>query len=292
MRALVVAHVFYPQFWPELAECIRNVAEARRIVITYGDEAAVTAARRDFPRAEFVRCENRGYDIWPFLNVLQRVDLADYDIVVKLHTKRNVDLRIKMNHAWFDGTLWRDYLLGFVRTPDAWRRTLRCLGRPGVGLVADRRVIFDRDTVGPGYFATYDRACDEIAALAGRRLSKAELDCGGYVAGTMFAIRTEPLRLLLRKRFTAEMFETYGGHARETYAHVMERMLGLCVTAVGFRLAAFNGSVGLRRWYYGRSVSAKVVRMFFRYRIIGDRRVVSVFKIPVFSLRISCRDAS
>ena len=36
----------------------------------------------------------------------------------------------------------------------------------------------------------------------------------------------------------------------ETFAHVMERALGLSVTAAGLRIVAFNGSLRLRRAWY------------------------------------------
>ena len=85
MKKLVIVHVYYPQFWPELRDCIRNVG-ACDVVVTYVDEASVAEARRDFPNARFVLCENRGYDIWPFVTALKAVDLAAYDLVAKLHT--------------------------------------------------------------------------------------------------------------------------------------------------------------------------------------------------------------
>ena len=43
MKTLVVAHVYYPQLWPELAACVRNIDGGRDLVITYVDEATVQA---------------------------------------------------------------------------------------------------------------------------------------------------------------------------------------------------------------------------------------------------------
>ena len=35
MKILCVAHVFYPEFWPELADCIRNVDIEKKTVTVY-----------------------------------------------------------------------------------------------------------------------------------------------------------------------------------------------------------------------------------------------------------------
>ena len=285
MKTAVIVHVFYPEFWPELAHCIRNVGDARDIFVTYSDEASVVGARRDFPDAHFVRCENRGYDIWPFLKVLQDLKLADYDLIVKLHTKRDIDQDLALNRTWLADSNWRKLLLSFVLTPRNWRRTLRQLSRPDVGMVADRHLIFDRDVTDSRFAPTFDRAKAELERLTG-----AAVDGELYVAGTMFAARPAALAPLCLRRHAADDFEPYGGHERETRAHVMERMLGLAVSAAGLRIAAFNGSVGWRRWYYGRSALSKLLRLFFCKKVRNWRYTVRILGVPVCVRRMRRTD--
>ena len=92
MKTLCIVHVFYPDFWPEIASCLRNVEDPMDLVVTYVDETKgiPEMVRRDFPSAKFLLCENRGFDIWPFLKALQAVNLQDYSVLIKLHTKRDV----------------------------------------------------------------------------------------------------------------------------------------------------------------------------------------------------------
>ena len=248
MRTLVVVHVYYPQLWPELAACVRNIDGERDIVVTYGDEAAVVEARRDFPEARFLKCENRGYDIWPFIAALQSSDLSAYDAIVKLHTKRDVvsDVTLDFNGTVLNGSAWRNYLLGFVRTPEAWRRAQRLLARPDVGMVAERRMILLWREVP---VLRSKESFDEASRFLGLDPSHVRRS-GQYVAGTMFAAKPAALRPLLAKGLTAEMFENPAGHMTETFAHVVERALGLSVTAAGLRIVAFNGSLRLRRAWY------------------------------------------
>ena len=281
MKVVVIAHVFYPEFWPELAACIRTVGTDCDLFVTFVDEAAVAEVRRDFPAARFIACENRGYDVWPFLKVLQEIPLADYDLVVKLHTKRDVTGELLvLNHAWVGGPAWRERLLAFVATEAAWRKTLRRFGDPCVGMVADRHLVFCGDTLpAAADGGTFDRAREEFRRLTGFAVPEG----AEYVAGTMFAARPTALKSLLVRRFAASTFEPSAGHRCETYAHLMERMLGFSVVAAGLRIAAFNGSLAWRRRYYGRGPFGKLCRFLFQVKHDSERGVATtkVLHIPV-----------
>lgn len=247
-RILAVVHVYYPELWPELARCIGNLGDGADLIVTYSDESAVTAARRDFPRARFLLCENRGYDIWPFLHALQSVSLSDYDCIVKLHTKRRIGDGTVLNHALIGGTNWRRLLLRFVSTRRNWQKALDKLAKPKIGMVADRRVIFDRKAATSLHYPEFDLAKEEMQALSGKAFAG-----GDFVAGTMFAVKPAALAPLFRKRHAAQDFALSVGHGGITRAHIMERMLGLSVSAAGMRVESFDGpSVRLRRWWYRR----------------------------------------
>lgn len=279
MRTLVIAHVFYPQFWKGLLNCIRNVGVEADVIVTYVDEASVAEARRDLPKATFLPCENRGFDVWPFFRALATVDLARYDCVVKLHTKRDIvrEHEWVFNNCRFNGAVWRDHLLAFCRTPQAWAKTSRRLSEPGVGMVADRHVIVRRrDLPWEPARKCFDDAVAEIRAFPGcRDFDEASAQ---YVSGTMFAARVEPLRLLLERGFSADRFDV-SGHERDgtiLYAHVVENLFGLAVSAVGQRIEAFNGSLGWRRLY------APCLRALFRVKETRRRRLVKVLGVPVW----------
>lgn len=249
MKTAVIAHVFYPEMWPELAECIRNIDGERDVLFTFVDAAAVAAARRDFPDARFVECENRGFDVWPFLKALGCLRLDDYDAIVKLHTKRDIAFGFdcRFNGCDFNGPNWRNRLLAFCRTPEAWRRTRATLRRRGVGMVADADLIVRRrDVPRDDSKIAFDRALAEMAQFGGRPLDGAGAQ---FVAGTMFAVRPEPLALLMKRGFGAEMFAP-SAHVKVDdmeYAHLVERMFGFAVAACGLRIEAFDRSLAWHR---------------------------------------------
>ena len=278
-RILAVVHVFYPRLYPELAAAVRNLGAAD-LIFTFVDEAAVAAARRDVPEATFLRCENRGYDVWPFLKALQTADLAGYDLVVKLHTKRDVEFphRIVIGHTWLNGPRWRRHLLAFVRTPAAWRRTVARFRDPRVGMVADRHVIFGRrDAMTDAHRRSFDAA---RATLNGEWGLHVPADAT-FVGGTMFAARAEALRPFAARRYAPEMFAVSRGHDSETLAHVLERMLGLAVCGQGYRLVAFRGSVAVRRFGYA------FLRLFVRSRWSRRRHTIRVCGITVWRRKLA-----
>lgn len=250
MKTAVIAHVFYPEMWPELAECIRSIGGARDVIVTYVDPSSVEAARRDFPDASFIECENRGFDVWPFLKALAGLRLRDYDAVVKLHTKRDIDFGFdcRFNGCDFNGPNWRNRLLAFCRTPDAWRKTCATLSRRGVGMVADADLIVRRrDVPRDDSKMAFDRAMEELEGFGGRPVATAKAQ---FVAGTMFAVRPEPLEFLLKRGFDAGMFAP-SAHVEVNdmeYAHVVERLFGFAVQACGLRIAAFDRSLGWHRF--------------------------------------------
>jgi len=246
-RILAVVHVYYPEFWPELRTCLENVADAVDVVVTYADEAAVAEARRDFPSARFVKCENRGFDVWPFLKAVKEMDLTPYDAVVKLHTKRdfNIDAEGWINRCRMNGGAWRRFLLSFVASAEAWRRSRRLLAGKDVGLVADWRVIVGRASPGlKMYRDEFDAAVRDLG-LAGNPDVAVK---GRYVAGTMFAARPAALAPLLSCRFEASMFDPSVRDGGEKRAHLVERQFGLSAFAAGFKVVPWNGLVPLRRF--------------------------------------------
>lgn len=282
MKITAIVHVYYPELWPELATCIRNLGEGVRLIVTYGEgcEDKIAEAKRDFPTATYIPCEPRGYDIWPFLKALKHVDFDQTDLIVKLHTKRNVDISRKttMGYTVLNGSSWRNHLLAFVRTPAAWAKSFAKFEDPSVGLVADRHVIFfRRDARKRSQIGSFDRALVELSDKWGIKADSRE----AFVGGTMFAVRAALYRPLAEFPFKPEMFEVSKGHETETYAHIMERILGLIVTGQGYKIVAFNGSVFWRR------IGCRIRNLFYERRFSDRRETIRIFGVTVYNKHLS-----
>ena len=228
MKLVVILHAYYPELRAELDACLANLDEPYDLYVTDAGS------------------DNRGFDVWPFLRMLDTLDLTRYTHVLKLHTKRDVVRPVGFNGFRVSGSTWRDWLLSFVRTPAAWAETKARISRPGVGMVAAAECILDRrGTPGREERETYDAAVREAArrfALPEAAFRRAE-----YVGGTMFLARAEALKPL-QGRFTESDFDVSNAeHLSNSFAHVVERLIGFAVTAAGFRIDCPSGNLRRRR---------------------------------------------
>lgn len=284
MKILCVTHVFYPNFWPELAACIRNIDEPFDLVVTYVDETKgiPEMVRRDFPQAKLILCENRGFDVWPFLKALGDADIGSYDIIVKLHTKRDVEAShpLIFNHRNYLGARWRNYLLGFIRKPSDWAVTKARFADQGVGMVADARVILRKNDV-PWKTprATAAMAVEFTEKLYGRKIA----ENAQFVAGTMFAARPSVFRRLLAHGWSADDFCASVRDGTEQTAHLLERVMGTVVYAEGMRIEPCHGTLAGSRFRACLVGAARAVGLFlFDAHRVKDRLIVKVFRISIY----------
>ena len=281
---LCIVHVFYPEFWPELASCLRNIGEPFDLVVTYVDDSKgiPEMVLADFPSARLILCENKGFDIWPFLKALQSVKFEDYSIMVKLHTKRDVkrDGRpLVFNHCNFAESAWREYLLGFIRDRESWLATKARLSMDGVGMVADRHVIMNRsDTPWFKTRRSMDAAVEFVERLYGAPVAGVR-----FVAGTMFAARPRVFSKLVSRGWTADDFSESVRDGTEQTAHLLERVLGAIVSAEGLHIDSPRGD--LTRWRFcasARDNLAAFMRFLWSDERVGGRRIVKVFGISLY----------
>lgn len=107
LKIAVALHLYYDELWPELSSSIGNIGHDYELFVTIPEFSAVEElVLRDFPAAHIARVPNVGRDVAPFIILLP--ELQRFDLVCKVHSKRNID---------GDGA-WRDALLrGVLGSP-------------------------------------------------------------------------------------------------------------------------------------------------------------------------------
>ncbi len=218
-RVLVLLHVFYASAIPELCQYLENLAPYRpRIIVSYvagyvcEDDLAPLCSPGN---VELRPCENRGYDLAPFFDVLQSVSLDDYDIVFKLHSKSVQNERLSYGMR-FAPREWFLRLFDGCIGPFSVHRAIDLLMRdPSCGLVAEQKLLSLKD---PPHNQRMVRA-----ALTKRGLPAPEGDYR-FVAGTCFAARADALKSLQEAGITQADFApvSYGIFA---LAHALERFI-------------------------------------------------------------------
>lgn len=283
MNILATVHVFYPEFWPELSRCLRNIRAKCDVVATV-PEGSTFADRiqRDFPEARVVSCENRGFDIWPFLKTLDMVGIDGYTHVLKIHTKRDVHTNppTVFNDFDYEGPRWRSALLSFLSEEAAFAKSLALLERDhSVSMVAGRDVILRRrDVAHPAVRRTFDEALAYAADQFGIRPERPE-----FVAGTMFIARSEVFRPFMG-RFDASCFAESAKDDRVvTRAHLLERALGFAACALG-RIADPEDSMRMRHMRSDFAAAVKAARRFLYQSKTtkNGARITKICRIPIW----------
>ena len=210
-----VVHVHYPEVWPEIAQRLRRIPEESDLWVSVTTNAMGLRSQiqAEFPHARFVYPDGRGRDIAPLLMLVNEGLLADYDLVLKVHTKRSTH-RI-------DGDEWRRHMLDSLMPDAAGIRRIASVMRadPGIGLVAPDGCIGGTDSWGSNLH--------QVHALLSRRGQVLDPDTLEFPGGSMFWANADVIRDLGQFDIRYFEFEPELGQVDGTTAHAVERLIGL-----------------------------------------------------------------
>lgn len=112
-RVAVVVHVFYLELVDDLVHHLRHIPVPFDVYVT--NASGVKLADERFLVGQAARSlvfdvENRGRDIFPLVQLVNAGLLDDYELVLKIHTKRS-QWRAQHQQLAGDGSSWRKKLL-------------------------------------------------------------------------------------------------------------------------------------------------------------------------------------
>ncbi len=255
---LVHVHVFYPALWQELKQSVLNIAPnpfdlfVTLVAPLHEIEADVRAT---FPDAVILHVPNRGYDVGPFIEVLNKADLSQYSYIVKLHTKRDMP-QSTSTFRGLAGEKWRQTALSFLKSPEIFNAYLIAFeNNASLGMQADVRL---------------------IAREKGHR----------FVAGTMFFARASLFKPLQDIHYD---FAETSAHTEQA-AHALERRFGALMEEQGFYVRdAVNDPTEseLKMYFFYDCFIAPVIRFFYQRKVTKSGKVIiKVCKVPVCVLPV------
>lgn len=217
-RILVIVHLFYMKSVDEILEYLKNLKGYKYdLVITYIDgmynQSDLDKIAKFKPETEFRKCDNRGYDIGPFVGVINETDLKEYDIVIKMQSKSTGKIafiygQFFKNRDWFKN-LWNGVLGSF----SVHRTISKLYNGKKYGIVAAKNLIIHDP--------------EHKQDLTKEIITKHKLDYVDnyyFVAGSCFAIRSKCLEKIKKAKIKASDFEeTTGGFF--SLAHAIERAI-------------------------------------------------------------------
>ncbi len=210
---LVHLHLFYLDQLPYFLEKLANITGSYDLICTVNQKnpALVQQLQQFHPNTRVILVENRGYDIWPFLQVIYQVDLSKYDYVLKLHSKRNIPYEAYRTHF-----PWREALVEpLLHSPEIFKKNLHLMKNNG-GICASGLCFLQRDFSLPENTVLYTSCKKHLHIQNNTRW---------FIAGTMFLIKSKCLVPLQHYPFSAEdFFPNSKSNSTSTLAHALERI--------------------------------------------------------------------
>jgi len=229
----VFLHIFYEDLIEEFAAALaraRTFADLD-LIVTIPASWSVASAQKLIAELQPTRllvCENRGRDVWPFIQALRATAKLDYRYGCKIHSKKSLHLAAGGN-KWRQGLI--DGLIGEAAL-NAARETFET--KPKAGLAAPSDAFFSIDDPS----AIRDNY-DNMKRLM-ERSGVDDTKFVDFVAGTMFWFRIEAMRILAAGPFDADDFDVELGAIDGTTAHAFERIIPTLVVANGYDVAAYS----------------------------------------------------
>ena len=233
----VLAHVYYPELWPELAGYIDNLPSGTydlyvNLVDATFTQASLADIREAFPAARVYVSENAGRDIGGHFQLLRNLRTEDYEIFCLLHTKRSPHM------APGEAQRWR-------------RKLLMPLLGSGERAAENIKLMREDETVGQlgaaacRYTELNDNPERYFEAL--RRLGVDEdATAVEFLSGTMMFVRAAVLRRVFEGLRDVDFEMGDGGsvafHRDGQWAHAVERAIGAVVRDMGYRFEWRQGA--------------------------------------------------
>lgn len=245
---LLHIHIYYPNLWNEIKQCIQNIYPYPFdlfITMVKPHKAVINDIKLSFPSGNLRIVENRGYDVAPFVEIINNVDLNNYSYIIKLHTKRDTDPNTLINHFDLSGSRWRNYAFDIVSSSKNVQKCIKAFKTdPQLGMITNYRLIIEKDRAD---LISIERAKE---LLAKANLPQKTLS---FAAGTMFMTRANLLYPLKELHLKSEDFEVSKPNCHSsTLAHAIERFLGYIITAQNKKisdvLTKFQYSHGIFRF--------------------------------------------
>lgn len=289
MKKLAVhLHLYYKEQLPKIIKYLKNLDGVDYdlfITMVEDDEQVKLKILAEFPNSKIWVVENRGYDIGPFIEFLHRIDLRDYEYVLKVHTKGTKSNNYThLNGNRLDNALWGRILWdSMLETPDRIKKNLDELDNDDkIGMLGSNYCLTDSPV---DYEKLLDGINENLTKMGFEKVEKLS-----FVAGAMFVCRACLLEVL--KCFKLSDFDTTNGKIKEgTLAHIVERLFGIIIELQNYKIRGIRHKTEkLVKVYDNYSLMffvASVGRFFFQKKITrSGKKLIKICKIPVYSKQI------
>ncbi|MDX2082501.1 MAG: rhamnan synthesis F family protein [Rickettsiales bacterium] len=219
LKVAVHLHLFYLDLLDEFIESLKNIPHKFDLFITLVDcdQSKIAKIFTIFPNTKVFSIPNIGRDVGGLIEVINNIDLNDYDVLIKLHSKKSL-------HTGFEQKDWRQRLTGALignKFQSALVLSKFCDKKIGmIGSFEDLSFIELENRDNFKNFCKKFEISDEAI----------------FFRGTVFAIRTKILQRFKEKKIILKDFE----NSDSACPYAFEHAFGSLCLAQNYKIIALN----------------------------------------------------
>lgn len=233
LKIAVCIHLYYTEQFNEIRRYLAsfgNINYDLYFTLPYENKNYIDVIKKYYRSSKIILCDNCGFDIYPFLVFLNDIDLSQYDIIFKLHTKRDINFKAELNGIDISGERWRKYMYeALLKDHNRVRFITRMFSRqPHIGMIAAKEIVLRGDDAK----INIDINCvEKVMNECNMNICNLE-----FAAGAIFVVRAELLKSLKERAYKKEDFPPYYPRDWNSLPYCIERLFGCMVSAQGYAL--------------------------------------------------------
>lgn len=229
--SIAVIHIFYEDLINDFhtvisgARKLRDFDVAISVPDSFSEKGLVKAIEKLNP-VHVTISENRGRDVWPFIQTVSNIKHLKYRYGVKLHSKKSTHLS--------SGTDWRKSIFDALMSDESIRKVFDLFhSNEKVGIVFPEHFKYD---LKDNYLIDNKDNLRFLCEIYDVNFH----DMKEFVAGTMFWFNFELINNLPSKFVTRELFGPELGAIDGTMAHAYERFINTFSSKYGFSTLSYS----------------------------------------------------
>lgn len=237
VKILVHLHLYYNNQVDYIISKLKNICDCDwDLVVTYVNDDSkchekIKQLKQD---AKFIKVENLGYDILPFLKLIKDVNLDEYDYVLKIHTKNERNILFSNNSKipklYLKDFEWRNLLFdALLSSKKRFRCNLKKISDHHIGFIGNGILCFD-------IRKSNNTDSNSLLKELKNKLN-VSTDYNYFIAGTMFLIKASILNRLKCVDLDDERLYVYPQTGNcGTYLHAFERIFTILTIDEGYKV--------------------------------------------------------
>ena len=225
-KIAVFIHVYYPDVLPEILDYLKSIPTPFDLYLNIPENLDITKISINEDVTKIYRLKNIGKDMASFIHFLKDINDSEYDLILKLHTKKSN--RVGKDH----GNVWRKCTLdSLVGNRKRVNEIFQTMEDKSVGIVGTKELFLN-------YNIREENMLNFQFLLKTLKIKNKNF---GYHAGSMFWFKPKALKKIISStKISFDTFNTSKNQDDGDIEHAFERIFVLCSNSEGFKVRNFS----------------------------------------------------